>query len=478
MLHIDKLWRTMSGRVLDIAVRLRPSRRWLLSMAERQLFETYVMKNEDHLPRTIQQMRCRALQNLLHSVDRALADGRISPQVRRAIVESFIGKLVTGEGQRTSPFRARYGCDPPTFLTVSPTKRCNLSCKGCYAASSAKNDNTLPYGTLMRIISDQRAEWGSHFTVISGGEPLMYRSEGKDLFDVLRENPDQYFMMYTNATLIDGSVARTLAELGNLTPAISVEGWEKETDERRGKGVFRKIQLAIENLREAGVPFGVSVTATRENAETILSDEFMDYYFGDRGAVYGWIFQYMPIGRHFSVDLMVTPQQRKWMLEKELHMIENKNLFLVDFWNGGPLSLGCIAAGRPGGYFYIDWNGNVAPCVFFPYSIANIMDMYDRGESLSSVLGSRYFASIRSWQDEYLQKGGRTRNLFQPCPMRDHHRFARQTIDQFQARPMDEDAARALADPDYQAKMVRYDEHVAELLDPMWEACIYSAERK
>jgi MoaA/NifB/PqqE/SkfB family radical SAM enzyme len=26
------------------------------------------------------------------------------------------------------------------------------------------------------------------------------------------------------------------------------------------------------------------------------------------------------------------------------------------------------------GYFYIDWNGNIAPCAFFPYYLANVCD--------------------------------------------------------------------------------------------------------
>jgi len=81
--------------------------------------------------------------------------------------------------------------------------------------------------------------------------------------------------MYTNGTLIDRECAARLAELGNVTPAISVEGWEKETDERRGKGVFRKIMQAMENLRNAGVPYGILVTATRENAEILLAEPFI-----------------------------------------------------------------------------------------------------------------------------------------------------------------------------------------------------------
>ncbi len=477
-MQFSKVWSMMGTEVLDTAVRIRPFRRWALKKGEQQLYQKFVVGNPENMPVRIQEIRCKALGNLFHAVDRALADGRISTGVRRAILKNFIGGLIIGEKDRQRPFIEAHGYAPPTFLTISPTKRCNLQCKGCYAASSAKNDNTLAYSTFSRALQDKKNEWGSRFTVISGGEPLMYRSEGKDLFDILRENRDQYFMMYTNATLIDKEAARKMAELGNLTPAISVEGWEKETDERRGQGVFRKIQQAMENLREVGVPFGVSVTVTRNNVETVLSEEFMDYYFNQQGAIYGWIFQYMPIGRSFAVDLMVTPEQRKWMLDKEIQMIFERDLFLLDFWNGGPMSLGCISAGRSGGYFYIDWNGNIAPCVFFPYYLENIDDIYQKGRSLSDVLELPYFRKIRDWQANYRQSGERVKNLFMPCPMRDHHAFAHETIKEFNAKPMDEDAARAIADPDYRKRMEEYDENTAKLLDPLWEQEIYSGTRQ
>jgi MoaA/NifB/PqqE/SkfB family radical SAM enzyme len=472
-LQFSNLWSKLSTEALDRLVRSQRFRGWALARGEQQLRRKYVVENADRLPSRIQEIRCKALGNLLHAVDRALAEGRIAPEARRSIIKNFLGGLVIGETQRQRPFREEHGYDPPTFLTISPTKRCNLQCKGCYAASSAKNDNTLPYSVFSRILQDKKREWGSRFTVISGGEPLLYRSEGRDLFDVLAEHQDQYFMMYTNATLIDRAAARRLAELGNLTPAISVEGWEKQTDERRGAGVFRKIQRAMENLREAGVPFGVSVTATRNNAETVLADDFMDYYFRQQGAIYGWLFQYMPIGRSFAVELMVSPEQRKWMLEKELDLIFERDLFLIDFWNGGPMSLGCISAGRSGGYFYIDWNGNIAPCVFFPYYVENISELYRSGRSLNDVLELPYFRRIREWQAGYLRDGGKVGNLFRPCPMRDHHAFAHRTIREFAASPMDEEAERALADPEYRRRMEEYDAEVGGLLDPFWEKEIY-----
>jgi MoaA/NifB/PqqE/SkfB family radical SAM enzyme len=472
----------LSVNFFDLALRSNTIRKIALKKGNDHLYDFFVVKNKDKIPGKIQEMRYLALTNLLHSVNKALSDGRIGSHVRKEIIKEFIGNVITGEHDRQQPFREKYGFNPPSFLTISPTKKCNLACKGCYAASSTKNDNTMDYQVFQRILDEKKNEWGSHFTVISGGEPLMYRSNGKDIFDIFRENQDNYFMMYTNSTLINRDTAKKLAETGNVTPAISVEGWEEQTDARRGKGVFRHIQQAMDNLAAEGVPFGISVTAMRQNAEVVLSDEFMDYYYNQKGAIYGWIFQYMPIGRSFTVDLMVTPEQRQWMLEKQLDLIYNKKLFIIDFWNGGPMSVGCISAGRPGGYFYIDWDGNIAPCVFFPYHLGNINDLYQKNQTLTDILMSDYFKSIRSWQESYSNRknggqcnGKKMNNMFTPCPMRDHYQFSHETITRFGAKPMDRDAARALLDPEYKKKLMAYDRKIKKLLDPVWEKEIYSS---
>jgi MoaA/NifB/PqqE/SkfB family radical SAM enzyme len=178
-----------------------------------------------------------------------------------------------------------------------------------------------------------------------------------------------------------------MAKIGNLTPALSVEGWRELTDARRGSGVFDRVLAAMGRLRSAGVPFGISLTATRHNAEEILSDEFIDYFFEEQGALYGWIFHYMPIGRAFTLDLMPTPQQRLWMWKRSWEIIRERRLFLADFWNHGTLSDGCISAGRStgAGYMYIDWNGAVSPCAFVPYSPVNVKDVYKRGGTLNDI---------------------------------------------------------------------------------------------
>jgi len=46
---------------------------------------------------------------------------------------------------------------------------------------------------------------------------------------------------------------------------------------------------AIDILEDAGALTGVSLTATRGNCEEILSDEFLDFFFGEHNAMYGFI---------------------------------------------------------------------------------------------------------------------------------------------------------------------------------------------
>lgn len=183
----------------------------------------------------------------------------------------------------------------------------------------------------------------------AAGNRLAYRSEGKGILEAAEKHPDVFFMMYTNGTLITEAVAGRMAALGNLSPAISLEGWRERTDERRGPGVFDKVLAAMDRLRRAGVPFGISLTATRHNAEEILSDEFMDFLFEQQGALYGWIFHYMPIGRSFTLDLMPTPEQRAWMWQRVWQIIRERHTFLSDFWNHATLSFGCVAGGHTRG---------------------------------------------------------------------------------------------------------------------------------
>jgi len=469
-MDVAKVMRNRSfPSLVRFLVRHRRLRRGVTKLIEKKIHQVVVDGNPDNRPVQVQEDKFAYLTTILHSFDRTIERGLISGHVMDRWLETLLDNVFCW-GHACHEAECRLGFAPPLFVLVSPGKRCNLRCIGCYACSDSASAAKLNWATFDRILTEKEQLWGSYFTVISGGEPFMWKDDGKDLLDMAAKHDSNFFMVYTNSTLINKAVAKRLAELGNVTPAISVEGFEAETDQRRGKGVHRRILQAMENLREVGVPFGISVTATHHNVDLIMSDEFADFYFERQGVAYGWIFQYMPIGRKYTLDLMVSPEQRLEMWRRTRRLVLDRKIFVADFWNSGTTSSGCIAAGRPGGYFYIDWDGDVTPCAFVPYSTANINDIYRRGGNLDDVLKCPLFTRIRQWQDEYAyaQPAEKTGNWLCPCVIRDHFGEFLDTARDTLSRPIDEEAAVALADPDYHCGMITYGKEYNRLSSEIW----------
>jgi len=473
MMSLNEILSEPASVVLDRVIQNDKIRNVALEYAVKVAYKNIMEDNSGNIyfPIKAREYQFLYFRNLLYSINRALDKENISQNARRCFLQNMVGKVIMRDNSVRRNFKKEYKTRAPGFVLISPTSTCNLKCVGCYANSSKYEKVHMEYDVFTRIIREKKELWGSYFTVISGGEPLMWRSNGKSIIDIFREHKDNYFLMYTNGTFIDKKMAQEMAEAGNVTPAISLEGFEKETDERRGKGTFRRVLNAFENLREAGVPFGVSLTATRNNAEILLSDEIIDFCFEENGAIYGWIFQYMPIGRHYTLDLMVTPEQRLEMYKKEQYMLREKKIFLADFWNSGIASFGCISAGRCGGYFVIDWKGDVLPCVFFPYKTHNIIQTYKDGGDLNTILFSPFFKEIRNWQNEYgyTNPQDETGNWIMPCPIRDHHKLAYDAVIKHDAKPADLPASEALSDEQYHKGLEEYDNRMDELTRDVWD---------
>jgi len=74
-------------------------------------------------------------------------------------------------------------------MLISPTKKCNLHCIGCYADSD-RTEIKLPWPVLDRLVTEARDLWGARFLVFSGGEPLLYEDEGHSLMDLVEKHSD------------------------------------------------------------------------------------------------------------------------------------------------------------------------------------------------------------------------------------------------------------------------------------------------
>ena len=150
--------------------------------------------------------------------------------------------------------------------------------------------------------------------------------------------------------------------------------------------------------------------------------------------------------------------------------MRNRHVFYPDFWNGGVFSCGCMAGGRPGGYIYIDWNGNVTPCAFYPYSKINIKNIFASGGNLNDALKSDLMTGIRKWQRDYgFEKCGKdVGNLIAQCGLRDHYEFMRRHIENTKSAPIDENAAEAIKDKHYYSGLVEYDNKLKTLTEDVW----------
>ena len=302
----------------------------------------------------------------------------MNPRVRDRLIKTFVVDANMLAWPKQEAMRNRYHCNIPWAILLDPTSACNLRCTGCWAAEYGHKQN-LTYEEIDSIIN-QGVKLGTHVYIYTGGEPLVRKH---DLINLCEAHPDCAFLSFTNATLIDEEFVQDMIRVANFVPAISVEGFEEATDARRGEGTYAKVSRAMELLRENGLPFGVSCCYTSANASSIANEEFFDWLI-EKGALFAWIFTYMPVGVGSPTSLMVHADQREHLYHFVREMREKKPLFTLDFQNDGEFVGGCIAGGRR--YLHINAAGDVEPCVFAHYANVNI-----RETSLLDALRSPLF---------------------------------------------------------------------------------------
>lgn len=290
------------------------------------------------------------------------------------------------------------GFPVPYLLLIDPTSACNLKCIGCWAADYDKRSE-LSYEKLDEVLTEA-AQLGVYDILFSGGEPLMRKD---DILRLCKKHKNLSFSMFTNGTLIDEKFADEMAKLGNLNAFISIEGFKEKTDFRRGEGTFDKVVKAMDILKSRDIGFGFSMCYHSKNYDEVSSDEFLDFLRG-KGAWFGWMFNYMPIGNDADVSLMTEPEQRRLVKDRIQAYVKKYNLPIFDFANVGHLAYGCVAAGND--YTHINANGDVEPCAFFHYSDSNI-----HTKTLKESFASPFFKHFRQSKP----KG----NAYRPCPIMD-----------------------------------------------------------
>jgi len=341
----------------------------------------------------------------------------VDNDVLKSVFKNFALKAAIIGNPRQDALSEELGCNIPMAMLIDPTSACNLKCTGCWAAEYGDKLN-MAYETLDSIVT-QGKELGTHLYLFSGGEPLMRKA---DILRLCGAHPDCQFGAFTNGTLIDDAFARDILRLKNFIPIISVEGFEEETDFRRGAGTYEKVKAAATLLKSYRLPFGFSCCYTSKNVDVIGSDDYFDQMI-EWGAKFCWLFTYMPVGKEAAVELMVSAEQRAYMYHQVRKFRETKPIFTLDFWNDGEYAQGCIAGGRR--YLHINANGDMEPCAFIHYSDSNIHD-----KTVLEALQAPLFMA-------YHERQPFNENHLRVCPLLDNPEALLEMVDSTEAYSTD-----------------------------------------
>ena len=144
-------------------------------------------------------------------------------------------------------------------------RRCNLTCKHCYAQSADHEyAGELSTPEVFGVMDDLRA-FGVPVLILSGGEPLLR----PDIFEIAHRAKAMgfYTSLSTNGTLIDAPMADRIAEVDFDYVGISLDGLRVTHDKfRRLQGAFDRSLTALRLLNDRGIKTGLRFTMTALNA--------------------------------------------------------------------------------------------------------------------------------------------------------------------------------------------------------------------
>ena len=253
----------------------------------------------------------------------------------------------------------------PPFLFFSLTNRCNLRCRGCWVDSgrqTADGKRQMEEGTLElsgdaieKVIQIAKKESVSFYTLL-GGEPFL---ASETLWNTIKNHPEGYFQIITNGHFFDEATVGKIKRFGNVSPLVSIDGFEKENDARRGQGTFAKAVEGCKELKRQKILYGVATVVTAENFESVLTEEYVDHFI-KLGAMYLWFYIYRPVGGDPAPEWSVKPDMLLELRRRLLRLRRKMPIILIDtYWDEKGFAV-CPAS--KGMAFVIGPGGSIEPC--------------------------------------------------------------------------------------------------------------------
>ena len=265
------------------------------------------------------------------------------------------------------------------------TEKCNFNCRHCYRRDYERELSTKDLFLVLHQYIELIRMWEldknnrPRKLSISGGEPLL-REDVFELLGEIKRNREMFtsLVLTSNGSTITRGAAKRLKNFAISAVQISLEGTENVNDNIRGEGSFEKALKGVENLMNADIPIGVSITVSKENHRDV--ENLIDLLV-DMGVKYIGVSRYVPIGNDPAIKILEPRELKDFFsrIMKERRELLGRNVYLSthcsdSLWfieDRNHETHGCSA-----GYdsFSILPNGDVVPCRRLPIKVGNVLE--------------------------------------------------------------------------------------------------------
>lgn len=283
---------------------------------------------------------------------------------------------------------------PCRIIAWEVTRSCNLACAHCRAEAHPEPfEGELSTREAFNLI-DTFPEVGKPLIIFTGGEPLLR----PDVHELIKYASGKGLTcaFAPNGTLITRENAQTLKEAGVARCSISLDGPEAASHDafRRVPGAFNASVRGIRYLKEAGLPFQINTTVTRDN---LASFKQIFNLCEELGAAAWHIFLLVPVGRgaglseqvisarqyeevlHWFYDFRKTTQMQLkatcaphyYRIMRQRAREENVKITAQTFGMDA-VSRGCLGGT---GFCFISHTGQVQPCGYLELDCGNVRDL-------------------------------------------------------------------------------------------------------
>ena len=259
-------------------------------------------------------------------------------------------------------------------VDLTLTSACNFKCVHCYRPDEEWGNQVIDFDLISSII-EQSCELGVRFFVVTGGEPIMYKHNGKGYFSVVDKIREVYdkagidvnVLTFSDVALIDKTKAKMLAE---RRVGLCLKRDTLDDDIQDGiigiKGGSKKMIQGYENLFEAGYgsnpDLAVSVNQVLRKGEFNTLDGIVDLHMWIKA--HGMEHSVVPI--HYCGEALNEEQQEgihplevkaAYDLMSEIDSCEFNDIWKV--YSPFPKNKTC---NRPGRGVHIRATGKVTSC--------------------------------------------------------------------------------------------------------------------